>query len=601
MNKIEALEKYFGYSSFRSPQDEIVEELINDRSALVIMPTGGGKSICYQIPAILRDGLTIVISPLIALMQDQVQTLKQNGVEADFLNSTTSQSDKKVIFNKINSGTLKLLYVAPERLFDEKFYAWLKTINVSMFAIDEAHCVSQWGHDFRKEYFELSRIVHDFPNVPRIALTATANEITRKEIISCLGLENSKHFICGFDRPNITYYVNNKVDEKKQLLKFLEKNHKEDSGVVYCLSRKRTEEFANFLHDKGFKAYPYHAGLKKSLKDEAMDKFLNDDSVIIVATIAFGMGIDKPNVRFVCHLDLPSSMESYYQETGRAGRDGLPSNAWMLYGLGDVAQRQRMVEDSDAEDQYKRIESNNLNAMFSFCEVVSCRRNVVLNYFGENKNEPCGNCDNCIDPPKVYDASVDAQKALSAVYRTNQTFGVNHLIDILVGKKTDKVEQKKHDQLSVFGVGKDKEPLFWKSLFRQMIVMNSVSLEPKYNVLKLNERSSMVLKKELETHVSEDIFERNYDEIKSKKKTKKTYEDIDLTYEQNQIFAKMKKLRMTIAKSENVPPYVVFNDKSLKSMILINPQRVDDLLLADGVGEAKLNKYGQQFFDILSK
>jgi ATP-dependent DNA helicase RecQ len=593
---LDALKKYFGYSSFREPQDQIINKVINGTNTLVIMPTGGGKSMCYQIPAICMDGVAIIVSPLIALMQDQVEALKQNGVKAAYLNSTSKASEKKEILQSINDNELKLLYVAPERLLDPKFYSWIKTVNISLFAIDEAHCVSQWGHDFRPEYIKLSRLVNDFPNVPRLALTATANELTKNEIQNTLSFLDDNTFVCGFDRKNITYHVKQKIDENDQLIKYLKENQEGNSGVIYCLSRDKTEKVSALLREEGFNAYAYHARLSTKIKEENLKRFLQQDNIIMVATIAFGMGIDKPDVRFVCHMDIPSSIEAYYQETGRAGRDGEESDAWMLYGLSDVAMRQRMLEKSNADDQHKRVEQNNLNSMFSFCEVASCRRNILLNYFGEDKNKDCGNCDNCINPPEIYDASIESQKALSAVYKTGEIFGVNYLIDVLLGKENDKITKRKHNELSVFGIGKEQNSDTWKSIFRQLIVMSYVRLDPKYGSIKLVEKSRPVLKGEAVIKINKHLINKV---SKKRKKSNKNDLSQELNYEQNLILQKMKELRMLISKKNRVPPYLVFNDKTLISLILINPTNVQDMTLAEGIGDAKAAKFGAQFLEIL--
>ena len=530
MNSLEALKKYFGYDSFREPQDQIVDTLINNQNALVIMPTGGGKSVCYQIPAIVKDGVCIVVSPLIALMQDQVNSLKNNGINANFINSTVSESHKKEVIQQIQNNELKLLYVAPERLLEERFYQWLKTINISMFAIDEAHCVSQWGHDFRKDYLNLSRLVYDFPNVPRIALTATANDLTRQEIINNLGLQNANQFICGFDRPNISYNIQIKTNEEQQLLDYLEEQ-KGNSGVVYCLSRKKTEKIAKLLEENGFNALPYHAGMNKDIKELYLNKFLKEENIIMVATIAFGMGIDKPDVRFVCHVDLPSSIEAYYQETGRAGRDGLEATAWMLYGVEDVVRRNNMVKEGTADEAHKMIERNNLNAMFSLCEVATCRRQVLLNYFGDNLEEPCGNCDNCLNPPKTFNATEACQKALSTAYRTGQIFGTNYLIEVLRGTDNPKIKAKKHDQLSVYGIGKDLSDSDWKNIFRQLIVLGYLKVNPPYSSLSLHSSARSVLKSEKEIFLSEALLKKKVKKVSARKiEQELSYDDTCLLY-----------------------------------------------------------------------
>lgn len=590
----EALKKHFGYDTFRSPQDEIIQELINGNHAMVIMPTGGGKSLCYQIPSIVKDCVGIVISPLIALMQDQVDSLNSNGVNAAFLNSTLSQSDQQVIMHEVASNQIDLLYIAPERLFEPTFYAWLKEINIGLFAIDEAHCVSQWGHDFRPDYIQLSRLVADFPNIPRIALTATANDLTRKEISNKLGMDESRHFACGFDRPNISYTIQQKNDEKKQLMSYIKDNHQGSTGIVYCLSRKRVESYAELLNKNGFKALPYHAGLPIAVREKNLNTFLKDDGIVMVATIAFGMGIDKPDVRFVCHVDIPSSIEAYYQETGRAGRDGLPSDAWMLYGIQDVVMRKKMLEQSEADARQKRIEDNNLNTMFSLCEVTQCRRQTLIGYFGDHLDKPCGNCDNCINPPETFDATVVAQKGLSTIAKTKQIFGVNYLIDVLLGKETDKIIKRKDNELSVYGIGKELNENEWRTVFRQLTVMSYIKVDPQYGSLKLADKCRPLLKGN-ETLM---LGKMKNQKVKTKKAAATEVLE-DLSYEQAEVFSKLKTLRSILAKENSVPAYAVLNNKSLVSMVLINPQNLKEMLGVHGLGEAKLEKYGQQFLDIL--
>lgn len=597
MTALEALKKHFGYDQFREPQDKIIEALINNQNAMVIMPTGGGKSMCYQIPAIVKEGTCIVVSPLIALMQDQVDALKQVGVKAEFLNSTTTDAGKKDIVKGLLDSSIKLLYVAPERLLDPKFYNWLRTnVNVSMFAIDEAHCVSQWGHDFRKEYMGLSVLAQDFPEVPRIALTATANELTRKEMSQSLSLDDSPHFICGFDRTNITYNIESKGDEKEQLLTYLKNNHVGETGIVYCLSKKRTEEFTKLLCDNGFNAMTYHAGMKNTDKEENLNKFLREDGVIMVATIAFGMGIDKPDVRFVCHVDLPKSIEGYYQETGRAGRDGLPSVAWMLYGLKDVMMQKQFLMNSPASDQVKRVTRNALEAMFSICEVISCRRQVLLGYFGEEMKEPCGNCDNCLNPPETFDATIAIQKALSTVLKTGQSFGATVLVDVLLGNETPKVKQKNFQELSVFGIGTEMGENEWKTLFRQLSVMGYLDIDPKYGSLKFNEKSRPILKGQEKKMLGKHILVPKPKKA-SKKKPKIT--NVELSEEQTQTLEKLLEIRARIAKEIKKPAYVVFSTDTLTQMILTKPETLQDMLKVNGVGEVKLEKFGQQFFEAL--
>lgn len=590
------LKNNFGYDSFRNPQDLIINELMSKNNALVIMPTGGGKSICYQIPAILKEGTCIVISPLIALMQDQVKALVQNGINAAYINSNQSKEEIKKVVNEVENGLVKMLYVAPERLLEERFYNWLKNnVKISMFAIDEAHCVSQWGHDFRPEYIKLSILGNDYPNIPRIALTATANEVTKKEIIEKLNLESAKTFISGFDRPNITYYVEEKNDENKQLLNFLKNNYKEETGIIYCLSRKKTEETAKLLNSYGFNAMPYHAGLSQEVRTNNLNTFLEEEGIIMVATVAFGMGIDKPNVRFVFHMDIPSSIEAYYQETGRAGRDGDPSIAFMLYGLKDVVLRQGMLDKSNAEKIYKNVDQNNLNSMFSFCEVSECRRSVLLNYFGDKSIKKCGNCDNCLSPKRTIDATRSVQKALSVIAKTGQKFGVNYLIDVLLKNKNEKITKNKHDNLSVYGIGKEHNDNEWKTIFRQIIVLGYVMVDTSgYNVLKLKEECRPILKGLEKVYLRESIFEKNVI-------VKNNIKNNNLSANDEELFKKLKNLRLQIAKEKGVPAYLIFNDKTLLDMIYLKPKTKEDMLMVEGVGNIKYNSFGKLFLEFFDK
>lgn len=597
MTALEALKKYFGYDNFREPQEEIVNTLLNNENAMVIMPTGGGKSMCYQIPAIVKEGTCIVISPLIALMQNQVSALQQVGINAHFLNSTVKNEEKKEIAKQLKEGVVKLLYVAPERLLDPAFYNWMKeNVNVSMFAIDEVHCVSQWGHDFRKEYMQLSILAKDFPTTPRIGLTATANELTRKEISTNLSLDSSPHFICGFDRSNITYQIQSKDDEKEQLLNYIKENHMEETGIVYCLSKKRTEEFTQFLCDNGFNAMTYHAGMTSKDRDRNLNAFLEGENVIMVATIAFGMGIDKPDVRFVCHVDLPKSMESYYQETGRAGRDGLPSVAWMLYGMKDVVMQKQILDNEKVSAEVKRVSQNALNSMLSLCEITSCRRQVLLNYFGEELNEPCGNCDNCISPQEQFDATILIQKALSTVLKTRESFGVTMLVDVLVGKDTPKIKQKRFNELSVYGIGKEIGENEWKTLFRQLSVMGYVDIDSKYGSLKFNEKSRPVLRGEEKIFLGKQIL---VPKKQKKKKTKGKIENVDLNPEEEIILERLLSVRLKISQELKKPAYQIFNNDTLVQMVLMKPETLADMIKVNGVGEMKLEKFGQQFFEAL--
>ena len=590
------LQQVFGYESFRLNQESIVESVIEGQDALVLMPTGGGKSLCYQIPALMRDGTAIVISPLIALMQDQVTALKEYGVRAEFLNSSLSEEESYRIERLLLSGQLDLLYIAPERLLQERTIDQLDQIKVSLFAIDEAHCVSRWGHDFRPEYMKLSMLQKEFPHVPRIALTATADERTRQEIISQLGLEKAKIYINSFDRPNINYTITDKQNGKKRLFDFIQNQHKKDAGIVYCLSRKRVDAFAEELKAAGFKALPYHAGLDAATRKRNQDIFIHKEGIIMVATIAFGMGIDKPNVRFVAHMDLPKSVEAYYQQTGRAGRDGLPSNAWMVHGLQDVIQMSQWINDSNAPEAIKRVEHEKLSALVGLCETISCRRQKILEYFGESTTQAkCGNCDNCQIPPVTWDATVAAQKALSAIVKSGQRFGSAHIIDILSGTETDKVITNNHNNLSVFGIGKDITKVTWRSIFRQLIVLNYVHIDvDNYNVLSLKEACRPILKGD------QKIFLR---EALKKTEAKKKYSSATAMVkdEDQELFEHLKSVRSSLAHEQGVPPYAIFHDKTLIAMAEMKPQSDDELLELSGIGEYKLEKYGEYFLEAISE
>jgi len=595
----EVLYKVFGYKTFRGKQQEIIEHILDCNDALVLMPTGGGKSLCFQIPALCFDGITIVISPLIALMQDQVNALKQLGVKASVLNSTLKAEQSKIVEEQISNNELDLVYVSPERLNTESFLSLLKKSKISLFAIDEAHCVSQWGHDFRPEYTKFSKLKELFPNVPRIALTATADEITRLDIIKNLNLENGKVFVSSFDRPNIEYIVKIKDNEKKQLLNFIKQEHKDDSGIVYCISRKRVEDIAKYLKQEGFNALPYHAGLNTKIREKNQEKFIKDESVIMVATIAFGMGIDKPDVRFVAHLDLPKSVESYYQETGRAGRDGLPSDAWMVYGLKDIVQLMQFIEKSTASQAQKRIEHQKLNALIGYVEAIHCRRKVLLDYFAEELKEDCKNCDNCLQPPVTYDATVDVQKVLSCIYRTQTErygFGGGHIVNILSGKEDEKIKKFNHDKLSTFGIGKDVSESQWKSIIRQVIILGFADMDMQYSTLKTTAAANDVLRGKQKIELRKFILEgkvKTEKPSRGKKSLLTADEDIEL-------FNELKKLRLSIAREENMPPYVIFSDKTLIEMVNIKPETLDEMAEISGVGEHKLKKYGFDFLSVIN-
>ncbi len=594
---VEILNSLYGYDSFRGHQAEIIEHVSAGNNALVLMPTGGGKSLCYQIPSLLRDGVGIIISPLIALMQDQVGAMQQLGVKAAFLNSTLSHSDQNKIEQELLSGQLDLLYVAPERLIQPYTLDLLSRCQLALFAIDEAHCVSQWGHDFRADYLSLSLLNERFPNIPRIALTATADIRTRKEIIERLSLTGANAYISGFDRPNIRYAIANKTTPKKQLLAFLQQR-KQEAGIVYCLSRKKVEDTARWLSDEGFTALPYHAGLPAQLRQTHQNRFLREDGVIIVATIAFGMGIDKPDVRFVAHLDLPKSIEAYYQETGRAGRDGHPADAWMIYGLQDVVRLQQMAQGSDGSEQFKRAERHKLDAMLGLCEVTSCRRKVLLSYFADEAPNQCGNCDNCQLPPVTWDATEAAQKVLSCIYRTGQRFGVVHVMDVLQGKENEKVLQHSHQELSTFGIGSDIHEAQWRSVIRQLVVRGFLRVDLEgYSALQLTDLCRPVLKGEQLLHLRKD-------EIKApatKKGSAKSYKKTQIPPEDQELWDELRECRKYLAEEHNVPPYLIFHDATLKEMLDIMPMSGPELLTITGVGDSKLEKYGADFIEIISR
>jgi ATP-dependent DNA helicase RecQ len=585
------LRDVFGYTAFRGQQEDIIASALMGRDSLVLMPTGGGKSLCYQIPALVRDGVGIVVSPLIALMEDQVGALREAGVAAAFLNSTLRRQEQAQVVEALRAGELKLLYLAPERLLQPETQSWLRELEVALVAIDEAHCVSQWGHDFREEYLGLDVLKDWLPGVPRMALTATATPPTREEIAARLSLTSPAVYVSSFDRPNIRYFVRVKNDARRQLSEFL-RERRGQSGIVYCLSRDKTESTAAWLEAEGFSALPYHAGLPAERRAVHQRRFLAEDGLIIVATIAFGMGIDKPDVRFVAHLDLPKSMESYYQETGRAGRDGEPADAWMVYGLQDVVQLRQFVAGSTADEQHKRHEHAKLDALLGWCEVTECRRRPLLAYFGESLDEPCGNCDNCLDPPATRDGTEAARKLLSAIYRTGQSFGAAHVIDVLLGQATEKVQRHRHDRLSVFGVGAEHGAPFWRSLLRQLVVRGDVYVDhERYGALKLAEASRTLLRGETQLQVRE--------EPKSAGRRKARAVHADLTDAVAPLFEALRECRRQLAAEHDVPPYVVFHDATLKEMAVRRPLDRDSLLAVSGVGLAKLERYGERFLAVL--
>lgn len=590
------LKQTFGYDEFRHNQEEIITNLIDGKDAFVLMPTGGGKSLCYQIPSMARDGVGIVVSPLIALMQDQVDALKQLGIQAAFLNSTLTSFERQEIEGSLFKGELQLLYVAPERLLNEGTLSLLKRCKISLFAIDEAHCVSQWGHDFRPEYQRLSVLPDRFPEVPRIALTATADKRTRQEIIQQLRLDNAGIYVNSFDRPNITYTISEDQNGRERLYQFIQNKHQGKSGIVYCLSRKKVESTAEWLSDKGLNALPYHAGLGVEVRSTNQRRFLREEGIIIVATIAFGMGIDKPNVRFVAHLSLPKNIEAYYQETGRAGRDGGAADAWMSYGLQDVIFLRQMMQDSNGSDDYKRRINQKLDSMLTLCELASCRRQAILSYFDEEMTEPCGNCDNCLNPPETWDATVEAQKALSTVYRTGQSFGVSYVTDILLGKTDSRILRNEHDKLSTWGIGKNLKAIEWKSLYRQLIAQGYLSVDIEYGTMRLTDKARPLLRGETNL-----LARKRSKSSKQSKASKKSRIKTELRRMDEPLFVALKALRTELANQQGVPPYVIFSDASLIEMARKRPLTTKTFQYINGVGEMKLNRYGEDFMTVIKE
>jgi ATP-dependent DNA helicase RecQ len=596
---LDTLRRVFGYDAFRGNQQDIIEHVIGGGDALVLMPTGGGKSLCYQIPALVRPGVGVVVSPLIALMQDQVDALTALGVRAGFLNSTQDFGQRHQVEEAFLSGDLDLLYLAPERLKVESTLRLLDRGKISLFAIDEAHCVAQWGHDFRPDYLELSRLHERWPTVPRIALTATATQATRKEIAHRLNLEDARHFVASFDRPNIQYRIVSKNRPEQQLLELLRTEHKGDAGIVYCLSRASTERTAQFLVQNGIEALPYHAGLDARTRATNQSRFLREDGLVIVATIAFGMGIDKPDVRFVAHLDLPKSVEGYYQETGRAGRDGLPSTAWLAYGLQDVVQQRKMIATSEGDDAHRRRLGVHLDAMLALCETVECRRAQLLNYFSQVA-QPCGNCDTCLAPPESWDGTVAAQKVLSAVYRLDrerrQKFGVGHVVDILLGKQTAKIQQFNHETLTVFGVGTDLAEQVWRGVVRQLLAQGLLTVEGDHGTLVLTDASAEVLARKREVRL------RHEPKRAAKPaRTRTAAPQQELPEEAQPIFEKLRAWRAATAKEQGMPAYVIFHDATLRQIAAEVPTTLAELGGISGVGENKLAKYGQQILEALAE
>jgi ATP-dependent DNA helicase RecQ len=596
---LDILQSVFGYASFRGPQQAIVEHVADGGDALVLMPTGGGKSLCYQIPALLRQGTGIVVSPLIALMQDQVDALREAGVSAAYLNSSLDAQEQREVERQLLAGELNLLYVAPERLLTSRFLELLERTEVALFAIDEAHCVSQWGHDFRPEYRGLTILHERFPQVPRMALTATADPRTREEIVERLALQDAQQFVSSFDRPNIRYAIAQRHNPRSQLLSFLDE-HRGDAGIVYCLSRRKVDETAEWLSGAGIEALPYHAGLDAATRAANQQRFLREDGIVMVATVAFGMGIDKPDVRFVAHLDLPRSMEGYYQETGRGGRDGLPANAWMIYGLSDVVTMSQMIAQSESGDERKRIERAKLDSLLSYAEATQCRRELLLSAFGEDFHGPCGNCDNCLVPPKTWDATVPAQKALSAVYRSGQRYGSGHVIDILRGIDSERMSQLGHDRLTTFGIGADMDEKQWRSVFRQLLAAGLLATDAEgFGTLRLTTASRDVLVGNRKIHMREETRPARR---ASRRRDSQLITGASLgieAYEQS-LWDALRALRSRLAKQHGVPAYVIFHDATLLAMLRAMPENEDDLAAISGVGEAKLKRYGRDFLEVIN-
>lgn len=586
------LQHTFGYDSFRDAQQSIIESLCRGEDALVLMPTGGGKSLCYQIPSLARAGVGIVVSPLIALMEDQVNALKELGVNAGFLNSTLDRDAIWHTENALRSGELDLLYIAPERLIQPSTLTLLQDSPLALFAIDEAHCVAQWGHDFRADYLKLDILHQNFPNVPRIALTATADERTREEIIERLNLKDAKQYISGFDRPNIQYRINQKNKPRNQLLKFLREEQSHNAGIVYCLSRKKVEATAAWLQEQGFNALPYHAGMPANTRKNNQIQFLREDNIIMVATIAFGMGIDKPDVRFVVHLDMPKSVEAYYQETGRAGRDGDAATALLLYGLEDIVKLRQMMAGSDGNETFKRNEQQRLNAVLGLCEITSCRRQVLLRYFGDTLPEPCGNCDNCITPPETWNATEAVRMALSCVYRSGQRFGAGHVIDILRGSENEKIRQFNHAQLSTYNIGRHLSDHEWRSIFRQLVARNLLAVDTEgFGSLQLTESCRNILRGE------ESIDLRK--EMAVEKSVGVRKRALDISDEDMGLWNALRQRRKELSDEHNVPPYVIFHDRTLKEMLEHKPLTEQAFLALTGVGDAKLKRFGETFLEVI--
>jgi ATP-dependent DNA helicase RecQ len=593
------LKETFGYSSFRFEQSKIIHSILEGHDTLAIMPTGGGKSLCYQIPALYLDGATLVISPLISLMQDQVMNLNEYGVPAVFLNSSLTGREKYDVKNRILEGKVKLIYVSPEGILSPALSDFFEQVKISLIAVDEAHCVSQWGHEFRKDYTRLHELKTKFPTTPVIALTATADAKTRRDICDQLTLKDPNVFVSSFDRPNIKYMILEREDELKQLNEFIKAHHANDTGIVYCLSRNKVERVAEALVKMGYPAVPYHAGLSQEERTQNQQRFNRDERIIVVATIAFGMGIDRPDVRFVAHLDLPKSIESYYQETGRAGRDGKPSTAWMIYGLQDVVKLSQMLETTEADEAYKKVARHKLDCMLALCEAATCRRKHLLGYFGQESAEKCDFCDSCIEPPLMWDATVDAQKILSTIFRTQQVFGAGHVIDVIRGSKSAKIAERGHDKLSVYGIGKEQSKEHWNGILRQLLNLEYIAIKNwEYRNLCLTPKAQEIFKGGKIIHLRKQEMTINKNEKKSKRESKVAVEQ---NHDRKDLFAALKELRFKLAKEKNVPPYVVFGDKTLNEMCVLLPRNNDEFLLVNGVGQNKLETYGAVFLKKISE
>lgn len=594
-NPLTILKQTYGYGQFRGQQAGIIDHVVQGGSAFVLMPTGSGKSLCYQIPSLCREGVGVIISPLIALMQDQITALEQLGISAGAINSGMPYGEVLRVRQKLENNQLDLLYVAPERLVMEEFLELLDQVNIALFAIDEAHCVSQWGHDFRPDYTALSLLARRFKGIPRIALTATADKATRKDIVDRLKLGDGKTFVGGFDRPNIHYSILERNNPKKQVFDFIKNNHSEDSGIIYCISRKKVEDMAEWLQGKDINALPYHAGLTPQVRSRNQDRFLREDNIIIVATIAFGMGIDKPDVRYVAHMNIPKSIEAYYQETGRAGRDGLPSNAYMIYGMDDAAMQRNWIENSEAPDIQKRIENQKLNALLGLCEAAICRRQILLEYF-DDTGEPCGNCDTCDTKPETFDGTIAAQMALSAVFRTGQRFGMVYVVDVLMGKVDDRIKRFGHDKQSTFGIGDKLSKNEWQNIFRQLVSQNLLMVDVnEHNGIKITEKGFLFLKKKESVNFRKLTEKQKAKKEKSGKKSKVVLDnDLDQSLYEN-----LRTARQQMAKKRRVPAYVIFNDKTLIELAQARPQSFEEMLGISGIGEAKLKKFGQTLLDVI--